>query len=81
MADERDRRVGWTAAEGGQDLVHATVSQRRLDRGLDALEGLSGDIGRRPGGPVREVPDLLGHHGEPAPGVAGAGRLDRRVQR
>jgi hypothetical protein len=32
----------------GQDLVDATVSQRRLDRGLNALEGLGGDVGRRP---------------------------------
>ena len=70
------------------DLVHlpdgAADAPDRRDRavGLVLDRGdLGGDLLGRLGGLVGEVLDLAGDHGEALAGLAGAGRLDRGVER
>ena len=68
-------------------FTRVTTSAMRLiavmawpDEALDAFHPLADIVGGL-GGLAGELFDLGGHHGKAFPGVAGAGRLDRGVQR
>src|SRR5829696_5852607 len=74
----RDRDRG--AVHSGDDLVDLADRRNRAGgRGLDVID-LGGDLVRRRGGLVRKRLDLGRDDGEALAGVAGPGRLDRRVQ-
>ena len=48
--------------------------------GLDLVDELGDLLGALPGA-LGELADLVGNHREPATGLAGAGRLDRGIER